>query len=277
MFELSPGPVPALTRWFPAGAPGPATVGEHVLATGIGSWWADRAVQPRVVAVSCAGHVVLRGTPDSLAPEELAPLAGNRIDAPDRFLPVLGAAFERLTPWERMIWTRQAEPQQAGVPFGLVLRRLERSDAGALQALGPDAAWLSASWGGPLGLASSGYGWAVLSRRGRMLAVACTYFRGSRYEDVAVYTVPDHRRHRLALACVNALCEDIAARGRVPGWNCSVLNRAGRLLAWNAGFRLVREYVHYAAGSPVPRAGGRTEAGPALPLPSGPLTRRTPA
>ncbi len=55
-----------------------------------------------------------------------------------------------------------------------------------------------------------------------MLAVACTYFRGNRHEDVAVFTVPDHRRHRLALACVNALCEDIAARDRTPSWNCSV-------------------------------------------------------
>lgn len=251
MLQLSPDHLPALTRWFPAGGPGPATVAEHVLATGVGSWWADRAVQPRVVAASCAGHVVLRGSPDELTPEGLAPLAGNRIDAPGRFLPALGAAFERLTPWERMVWTRQAEPQPATVPLGFVLRRLEAADTDAVQALGSDAAWISASWGGPLGLAASGHGWAVFSRKGRVLAVACTYLRGSRYEDVAVFTVPDHRRHRLALACVNALCEDIVARGRVPSWNCSVLNRASRLLAWYAGFRLVREYVHYAVGSPV--------------------------
>ncbi|MFI9757567.1 GNAT family N-acetyltransferase [Streptomyces sp. NPDC051963] len=253
MLELSPDHLPALTRWFPAGTPGPAAIGEHVLATGVGRWWADRPVRPRVVATSCAGYVVLRGTPDVLAPEDLAPLAGSRIDAPERFLPALGAAFERLTPWERMIWTRQTEPQPAAVPFGITLRRLEPADTDALEDLGPDASWLSASWGGPLGLAASGHGWATLSRKGRILAVACTYFRGSSHEDVAVFTAPDHRRHRLALACVNALCEDISARNRTPSWNCSVLNRAGRLLAWTAGFRLVREYVHYAVGSPVSR------------------------
>ncbi|MFI2204782.1 hypothetical protein ACH47Z_29130 [Streptomyces sp. NPDC020192] len=44
--------------------------------------------------------------------------------------------------------------------------------------------------------------------------MACTYFRGTRYEDVAVHTAP------------------------------------GRM-AWHAGFRLVREDVHYAVGSPV--------------------------
>ncbi|MEV0173727.1 GNAT family N-acetyltransferase [Streptomyces sp. NPDC050803] len=262
MIELSPGRLPALTRWFPAATPGPAAVGEHVLATGVGRWWADRADRPRAVAVSCAGHVVLRGAPDALTPEALAPLAGSRIEAPERFLPALGAAFDRLTPWERMIWTLQAEPQPATVPLGVTLRRLQPADTDALADLGPDASWLSASWGGPLGLASSGHGWAALSRKGRILAVACTYFRGSRYEDVAVFTVPDHRRHRLALACVTALCQDIAARDRVPGWNCSVLNRASRLLAWTAGFRLVREYVHYAVGGPAHRTPLSAAGGP---------------
>ncbi|MFF4588954.1 hypothetical protein [Streptomyces sp. NPDC001388] len=67
-----------------------------MLTTGDGRWWADRAVRPRVVAASCAGHVILRGSPDALTPGTLAPLAGSRIDAPSRFLPALNSAFERL-------------------------------------------------------------------------------------------------------------------------------------------------------------------------------------
>ncbi|QHA09780.1 GNAT family N-acetyltransferase [Streptomyces broussonetiae] len=251
MIEISPPDARALTHWFPSGAPGPAAIGEHVLATGIGRWWADRPAQPRTVAVSCAGHVVLRGTPEDLRPGFLAPLAGNRIEAPARFLPALGSAFGRLTPWERMVWTLQAPPQRATVPHTVTVRHLEPADTDALHALGPDAAWLSASWGGPLGLAACGHAWAAVDRTGHILAVACTYFRGTGYEDVAVYTVPDRRRHHLGLACVTALCADIAARGRTPSWNCSLHNRASRLLAWHAGFRLVREYVHYAVGSPV--------------------------
>ncbi|MFF0203210.1 GNAT family N-acetyltransferase [Streptomyces sp. NPDC005017] len=251
MFEVSPPDRRALARWFPTGSPGPATVAEHVLTTGVGRWWADRPVQPRTVAVSCAGHVVLRGSPEDLTPELLAPLAGNRVEAPARFLPALGAAFDRLTPWERMIWTLQATPQPVTVPHTVTIRRLKPGDAQAVHALGPDASWLSASWGGPRGLAASGHTWAAVSRTGRILAMACTYFRGTGHEDVAAYTVPDRRRHHLALACVTALCRDITSRGHTPGWNCSVHNRASRLLAWTAGFRLIREYVHYAAGSPV--------------------------
>ncbi|WP_407835819.1 GNAT family N-acetyltransferase [Streptomyces sp. DSM 116496] len=78
--------------------------------------------------------------------------------------------------------------------------------------------------------------------------MACTYGLGSRYEDVAVHTDPGRRSQHLVLACVNALCEDTAARGRMPSWSCFRHNRTGRLLAWQAGFRLQREYVHYSTG-----------------------------
>ncbi|WP_262056982.1 hypothetical protein [Streptomyces sp. STR69] len=126
-----------------------------------------------------------------------------------------------------MVWTLQADPQRHTVPREVSVRRLEPADTDALLALGPDSAWIHASWGDPLSLAASGHGWAAVDRKGRVPAIACTYFRGTRYED-------------------------ITGRGHVPSWNCSVLNRAGRLLAaWAAGFRLVREYVHYAVGSPV--------------------------
>ncbi|MFI1168519.1 GNAT family N-acetyltransferase [Streptomyces sp. NPDC020801] len=251
MIEISPPDPRAFTRWFSTGSPGPATIGEHVLTTGFGRWWADRPVQPRTVAVSCAGHVVLRGSPEELTPGLLAPLAGNRVEAPARFLSALEAAFDRLTPWERMIWTLQAAPQPATVPHAVTVRHLEAADADAVHALGPDASWLSATWGGPRGLAASGHAWAAVDRTGRILAVACTHFRGTGHEDVAFYTVHDRRHHHLALACVTYLCADITSRGHTPSWNCSVHNRASRLLAWNAGFRLVREYVHYAVGSPV--------------------------
>ncbi|MFF3763966.1 GNAT family N-acetyltransferase [Streptomyces sp. NPDC001922] len=79
-------------------------------------------------------------------------------------------------------------------------------------------------------------------------ALACARFTGSRYEDVASATGPDERRRHLALACVRGLTSDIAARGRIASWSCSRDNRSSRLLAWTAGFRLVREYVHHTTG-----------------------------
>ncbi|WP_419998184.1 GNAT family N-acetyltransferase [Streptomyces boninensis] len=112
-----------------------------------------------------------------------------------------------------------------------------------------DAAWLSDSWGGPAGLAGSGCAWGAV-RKGVVLAVACTYFRGGTYEDVACFTARQHRLRGLAAACVTALCQDIAARGRTPSWTCARDNKPSRLLAWTTGFRLQHEYDHYAVGRP---------------------------
>ncbi|MHB9855775.1 GNAT family N-acetyltransferase [Streptomyces krungchingensis] len=173
MIEISPPDLRALARWFPTGLPGTATIAEHVLGTDVGRWWADRPVQPRTIAVSCAGHVALRGSAEELTPDVLASLAGNRVEAPPRFLPALGAAFDRLTPWERMIWTLQAAPQPSAVPRAVTVRRMEPADVDALRALGPDASWLSASWGGPRGFVTSGHAWAAVARTGRILSMAC--------------------------------------------------------------------------------------------------------
>ncbi|WP_367139765.1 MULTISPECIES: GNAT family N-acetyltransferase [Streptomyces] len=74
-------------------------------------------------------------------------------------------------------------------------------------------------------------------------------FLGSRYEDIAVATLPQERGRGLATACVRALCADITARGRIPSWTCSRNNQPSRHLAAKSGLRLVHECVHYAVGS----------------------------
>ncbi|MCX5380831.1 GNAT family N-acetyltransferase [Streptomyces sp. NBC_00091] len=247
MIEIQPSRLPALAPWFPAGAPGVAALAEHVLTTGNGRWWADRSLAPRVLAVESGDHVLLRGAPQALPPAALGPLASHYVQAPAGFVPLLRTAFARLDPWERMVYLRAAPALPAQPPRGTSVRRLTIEDAPALAALGPGAGWIHSTWGGPHGLAGSGAAWGAF-RRGQLLAVACTYLLGSRYEDVAVLAAPGHRRQHLALACVTALCEDIAARGRTPSWSCSRDNRPSRLLAWRAGFRLHREYVHYATG-----------------------------
>lgn len=108
---------------------------------------------------------------------------------------------------------------------------------------------------------AAGLCWGAF-HRGRALSLACTYILGSRYEDVAALADPGHRRQHLALDWVTALCHDIASRGRTASWTCSRDNRPSRLLAWSAGFRLTREYVHYATGpARRPGLGGRAGAG----------------
>ncbi|MFD1313697.1 GNAT family N-acetyltransferase [Streptomyces kaempferi] len=250
MIQLLPRQLLALSRWFPAAAPGPAALAEHALATGTGQWWADRAVHPRTVAVRCGDHALLRGDPDALTAGDLTPLADCCIDAPDRFLPALGTAFDQVIPWERMVYTQRTSPTSTPrLPWGVTLRRLTPEHAPALAELGTDTAWIHGTWGGPTALAASGLGWAAF-HKDHILAVACARLLSSRYEDIACVTVPEHRREHLAIACVTALCTDIAARGHTPSWSCSRDNRPSRLLAWTAGFRLEREYVHYVTGSP---------------------------
>ncbi|MEV5240397.1 GNAT family N-acetyltransferase [Streptomyces cinnamoneus] len=243
--------------WFPAGRPGVGALPEHAARTGLGTWWTDHPPRPRAAAVACAGQAVLAGNPSATLPGDLAHLAHCHVVAPDRFLPLLGGTFERIVPWERMIWAYD-DPAPAVRPApGLVVRPLTPADAPAVRALGPDLAWITASWGGPAGLAASGHGWGAF-RDERLLSLGCTLFAGSRYEDVAVATLPAERGRGLASACVRALCADITARGRIPSWSCSRDNHPSRHLAGKSGFRLVHAYVHYALGAPI--AGSRPPA-----------------
>ncbi|MFB6633878.1 GNAT family N-acetyltransferase [Streptomyces sp. NPDC056362] len=249
---------PAPARVFLSGAPGTAALAEHVLSTGHGQWWTDRAHEPRVVAVTCGGHALLAGDPSAITPAELAPLARHFVETSGRFVPVLGAAFDPLVPWERMLYVHRGPAVTPRVPRGVTVRGITPEDAPALAALDPAMAWIHGSWGGPGALAASGLG-RIATRRGRVLAVACSRFVGSRYEDVACATAPDERRRHLALACVTGLTSDITARGHRASWSCSRDDREGRLLAWTAGFRLTREYVQHVAG-PVSRASRSAEA-----------------
>lgn len=221
---------------------------EHALATGHGRWFADRSAEPRVLAVACGGHALLRGRAGVLRAQDVRPLASGYVEAPAHFVPVMRAAFTRLDPWERMVYVHEEPARPARPPHGVTIRPLTAEDAEALAALGPQAQWIHGTWGGPHGLAGSGAARGAF-HHDRLLALACTYVLGSRYEDVAVFAAPGHRRRHLALACVNALCEDIADRGRTPSWTCSRDHRPSRLLAWHAGFRLRQEYVHHATGA----------------------------
>ncbi|MEV5129778.1 GNAT family N-acetyltransferase [Streptomyces sp. NPDC053705] len=244
MFELKPSGLPPLDHWFPVGAFGVSALAEHALVARTGRWWADRPVAPRVMAVECGGRVLLRGDPRALRPDGLASLLTPCLDAPASFLPALRASFPQLEHAQNMVYVHGAPSLPAHPPRGVLVRRLTPEDAAMLADLPAEASWIHATWGGPDGLAASGTAWGAV-RRGRLLGLACTHILGSRYEDVAVVAGPGPRGEHVTLACVDALCRDIAGRGHTPSWSCRREDRTQRLLAWQAGFRIARECAHY--------------------------------
>ncbi|MEV7416538.1 GNAT family N-acetyltransferase [Streptomyces sp. NPDC089919] len=254
MINLPTRRLPALVRWFPAGPPGSAALTEHVLSTDKGRWWADRAVRPRAIAVECGDHVLLRGEPDALVPADLARFAGCTIEAPEPFRPLIAASFEPVRPWQRIVYVKRSATPPARPPHEVTVRRLTGRDGRALHRLPPAMHWILRTWGGPHPFARSGYAWAAF-HQGRIVALACTYFLGSEYEDIACASVPDPRLRPAVLACVHALCFDIAARRRTPSWTVGAGDRSSRLLAWHAGFRPEHEFTRFAVGDPAKRAG----------------------
>ncbi|MER7538530.1 hypothetical protein ABTX77_27640 [Streptomyces sp. NPDC097704] len=96
----------------------------------------------RVGAVTCDGHALLAGDPTALAPADLTPLADRRVEASDRFLPVLGSAFDRLHARDRLLYVHQVSGAPPRVPRAVPVRRLRPED-------------------GPSGLASSGQAWTA--------------------------------------------------------------------------------------------------------------------
>jgi predicted GNAT family acetyltransferase len=75
---------------------------------------------------------------------------------------------------------------------------------------------------------------------GRLVAVACSFFVGERFEDIGVVTESTHRGLGLSTACAAALCGDIRSRGRRPSWTTSTDNRPSLRVADKLGFVVQR-------------------------------------
>lgn len=128
-----------------------------------------------------------------------------------------------------------------------MVRRLEPADVPWLAGLRPELGWISKSWGGPAGLASSGFGWGAFVA-GQLAAVACPFFLGETFEEIGVVTEPKFQRLGLSTACAAALCRDIHVRGRQPSWTTSPDNVASRRVAEKLGFKLNRSDQLYVVG-----------------------------
>jgi RimJ/RimL family protein N-acetyltransferase len=206
-------------------------VGLHVLNTRHGRCFVDRWPEPRVALVQVGANFALAGDPAALHPADLQAVVGF-IDAADAFEPLLRAARPSLSTWHRVV---QVLPHDTPLSSDSRVRRLVAEDSLALRGLNPDLAWISSTWDGPDGLASSGFGWGAFVD-GKLASVACSFFVGKRYEDIGLVTEPEQRSRGLSTACAAAVCGDIRARGRLPSWTTSTDNRASLRVAERLGF-----------------------------------------
>ncbi|MEV4613216.1 GNAT family N-acetyltransferase [Kitasatospora sp. NPDC049258] len=241
---------PWYARWFTHERPGPDTLATHVLFTGHGGWWTDRADSPRAVAVHCGPLRMLHGDPGRLDPAYLATLGRGQFSAPDRFLPLLARVFSTLMPWQRMVYAQQAAPRPVRLPDGFRVRPLTGHDEQRLGHLAPELRWIGETWESDRALTHGSRAWGAFAGE-QLASVACTYLRGRDHEDVAVVTAPEFRSLGLGLACVTGVTAAVRARGRVATWTVPRSNGPSRALAAAAGFRPVHADIAYWAGPPV--------------------------
>jgi RimJ/RimL family protein N-acetyltransferase len=252
MIELTLTEARRLRPWFTDERPGPDTIAAHVLSTEHGKIYVDRWPEPRAVLVESAGNYLLRGEPRALTVTELRPHVHGFVAAHPAFERLLRGIGQRFAVWPRVVAElAELDTPANGRAAGVVVRRLGPADADAIGGLDTELSWISLTWGGPSGLAASGYGWGAFVD-GQLVSVACTFFRGERYEDIGVVTAPEYQGRNLSTRCVAALCAEILDRGRQPTWSTSTDNLPSQRVAEKAGFRWVRDDVLYVVGVKVP-------------------------
>lgn len=249
MIRLSVEQAGTLTDWFRPEKPG-LVIGSHILRSGVGTWYVDRWPDPRALLGETGGNYVLWGDPQAIAPMDIQPHIRGFLAAPETFLPVLRTAFSSLLVWPRIVLVQSKVPLPVQPRIGSI-RRLQPVDARLLQRLESEASWIYKTWGGPAGLAESGYAWGVFLSD-EVVSIACTFFLGNRYEDIGVVTTSGFRGMGLGTACAAALCVEISARGHVPSWTTSPDNSSSLRVAEKLGFAWHHNDVLYVIGRDVP-------------------------
>jgi len=250
-----------LRAWFLPEEPGLVLAAPHRLHTGHGEWWADRWPNPRLVLAGVAGNYALRGDPAGVEPRLPHPNMPGFIDAPAGLLPFLESASARVDQWSRVLYRHPATDLPDAPSVAATVRPLTAADAPAAAALSEESSWISKTWGGPTGLASSGMAWGAWVED-RLVSVACTFFVGDGCEEIGVVTEPDYRGRGLNVACTLGLCRDILRRGRIPTWSTSPDNEASIRVAEKCGFTFVREGLLYVVNVTIPPAPVRPSAPP---------------
>lgn len=249
MIRLNHEQTTMLKEWFLPERPGPL-IGSHIINTGHGACFADRWPQPRVLVVEAGGNYTLLGDARHVTAQTLKSVVRGFVECGPRFEPLLREAYPDMQPWPRIVFA-QAEPPPPVTPQGYTLRLLHAADAAHIQNMDFSLSWIGNTWGGHEGLAASGYAWGALVDD-RLVAIACTFFVGSQYEEIGVVTEPHFQRRGFSTACAAMLCRDIWARGHRPSWTTSTDNVASMRVAQKLGFSRQRDDVLYVAGIFIP-------------------------
>lgn len=250
MIQLTIQQLATLRNWFRPDRPGPL-IGPHLLNTGHGTAWVDRWPDPRALYVETAQNGSLLGDPTVLTPAMIRSVVTGFVEAPASFVPLLEETFPDLVVWERVIAALPSAPTYRP-PAGFTVRPLTSADTHHLANLSEESFWISKTWGGPAGLAASGYGWGAFAGD-QLAAVANVFFVGDTYEEIGVVTEPAFRGLGLSVACSGVLCEEIRSRGHIPSWTTSPDNTASKRVAEKLGFQWVRNDFLYVIGSNVPK------------------------
>ena len=249
MLLLNPDQRAMLKDWFLPDRPS-HLVGLHVIHTGNGACFADRWPDPRTLLVDTGGNYTFAGDSQVLQPADLRRHIVGFVMAPEPFVPLLRATFPDLKVWDRVILDLHVPPRFV-LPRDYRVRQLGPADTYSLWGLSPSTNWIGKTWGGPAGLAASGYAWGAFAD-GQLVSVACTFFVGATYEEVGVVTEPEFRGLGLSGACAGGLCADIVSRGRRPSWSTSPDNSASIRVAEKLGFAFQRRDYLYVTGIAIP-------------------------
>jgi RimJ/RimL family protein N-acetyltransferase len=250
MMQLTNPQLTTLRHWFLPDRPGPL-IGLHLLNGGHGTAWADRWPEPQALYVETGKNGALAGDPSALTPAMIREVVIGFVEAPATFVPLLQETFPGLLVWDRVIYQLPTAPTYRQ-PVGFTVRRLTSDDTHHLAQLSDESFWISKTWGGPAGLAASGYAWGAFAGE-RLAAVANSFFLGEQYEELGVVTEPAFRGLGVSVACSGALCAEIRARGHIPSWTTSPDNRASKRVAEKLGFQWVRNDFLYVVGINVPK------------------------
>lgn len=246
MLLLLPEQRACVMSWFQPEQPARLT-GMHVLNTGNGVIFADRWPSPRVLLAETAGSYVLAGDPDGISLDDLQSHIRGSVAVRDEFAPRLLSAFPNARRVEKRVSCLTQVPDAPNA-LHRELRRLSSDDTCFLWGLRWHSSWICRSWGGPAGLAASGRAWGIF-KEDRLACVACSYYVGCMYEDVAVTTEPEFRGRGFSTTCAAAVCRDVFSRARQPIWNAALDNPASTRIAEKLGFAYVRDYPLYYCGT----------------------------